>query len=113
MSMAPADDEQGHSAGDQSPARAKSDELIALFKARRDRLVAMVRRRVGSRLIARIDPEDVLQEVYLRARREWISDPLPREHRAWWLYRLVWRRTIELMRAALVAERNADREVPW
>jgi RNA polymerase sigma-70 factor (ECF subfamily) len=73
----------------------------------------MVRRRVGSRLVARIDPEDVLQEVYLRARREWISDPPPREHREWWLYRLVWRRTIELMRAALGAERNADREVPW
>ena len=73
----------------------------------------MVRRRVGPRLVAKIDPEDVLQEVFLRAKREWISDPPPTEHREWWLYRLVWRRTIELMRAALGSDRNADREVPW
>ena len=38
------------------------------------------------------------------ARREWNSDPPPHEHREWWLYRLAWRRTIELMRAALGPE---------
>ena len=53
-------------------------ELLALFKARRGRLAAMVRRRVGPRLIAKIDPDDVLQDVFIRASREWISNPPPR-----------------------------------
>jgi RNA polymerase sigma-70 factor (ECF subfamily) len=75
----------------------------------------MIRRRVGPRLIVRIDPEDVLQDVFVRASREWRSDPPPPEHREWWLYRLAWRRTIELMRAALGPTRDADRNVsaPW
>jgi RNA polymerase sigma factor (sigma-70 family) len=75
----------------------------------------MVRRRVGPRLLARIDPEAVVQDVFLRARREWNSAPPPSEHREWWLCRLVWRRTIELMRAELGPTRDADREVssPW
>jgi RNA polymerase sigma-70 factor (ECF subfamily) len=91
------------------------DALIRLFRSRRERLLAMVRRRVGPRLIARIDPEDVLQDVFVRAAREWTTDPPPPEHREWWLYRLAWRRTIELMRAALGPTRNADRDVsaPW
>jgi RNA polymerase sigma-70 factor (ECF subfamily) len=91
---------------------AGDDELLALFEARRNRLRTMVRRRVGPKLIARIDPEDVLQDVFLRASREWISDPPPLEHREWWLYRLAWRRTIELMRAALGSTRDADRDSP-
>jgi RNA polymerase sigma-70 factor (ECF subfamily) len=67
---------------------------------------------VGPRLVARIDPEDVLQDVFFRARREWISQRPPLEHREWWLYRLAWRRTIELMRAELGPTRNADRDSP-
>jgi RNA polymerase sigma-70 factor (ECF subfamily) len=63
-------------------------------------------------LIARIDPDDVLQDVFVRASREWVTDPPPREHREWWLYRLAWRRTIELMRAELGPTRNADRDTP-
>ncbi len=90
----------------------QNDDLVALFESRRGVLMAMVRRRVGPRLIARIDPEDVLQDVFLRAEREWSSDPPPHEQREWWLYRLVWRRTIELMRAVLGPNRNADRELP-
>jgi RNA polymerase sigma-70 factor (ECF subfamily) len=75
----------------------------------------MVRRRVGPRLIAKIDPEDVLQDVFVRAAREWTTDPPAPEHREWWLYRLAWRRTIELMRAALGPTRNVDRDIsaPW
>ncbi len=111
--MGPVVEKEGYSLDSGSPTPGGDDDLLTLFEARRDRLLAMVRRRVGPRLIARIDPEDVLQDVFLRARREWQSDPPPREHREWWLYRLAWRRTIELMRAALGPDRNADRETPW
>jgi RNA polymerase sigma-70 factor (ECF subfamily) len=88
-------------------------ELVSLFESRRDRLLAMIRRRVGPRLAAKIDAEDVLQDVFVRAQREWECNPPTPEHRDPWLYRLVWRRTIEQMRAALGPGRNADREVPW
>jgi RNA polymerase sigma-70 factor (ECF subfamily) len=111
--MAPVGVKEGDFLDWGSPSPDGDDDLLALFKARGDRLLAMVRRRVGPRLIGRIDPEDVLQDVFVRARREWLSDPPPREHREWWLYRLAWRRTIELMRAALGPGRNADRETPW
>ena len=113
--MSPSVQGDGFPFGGESPSARGDDDLLALFKARRDRLLAMVRKRVGPRLVARIDPEDVLQDVFLRAQREWQSSPPPPEHREWWLYRLAWRRTIELMRAALGADRNADREVsaPW
>jgi len=103
---------EGFSSKSEVPSPDEDDDLLAFFTASRSRLMAMVRRRVGPRLIARIDPEDVLQDVFLRAEREWSSDRPPPEHRDWWLYRLVWRRTIELMRAALGPNRNADRETP-
>ena len=61
------EEHEGVPSNRQSPSPRGDDELLALFKARRDRLLAMVRRRVGPRLIAKIDPEDVLQDVFLRA----------------------------------------------
>jgi RNA polymerase sigma-70 factor (ECF subfamily) len=111
----PAAEDEGSALPGEAASPDRDDALVSLFEAGRSRLLAMVRRRVGPRLIAKIDPEDVLQDVFLRARTEWISDPPPAEHREWWLYRLAWRRTIELMRAALGPTRNADRDVsaPW
>ena len=111
--MGPVGDGEADAAETNAPAGTGEDDLLALYNARRKRLVAMVRRRAGPKLALRIDPEGVLQDVFLRARREWISAPPPHEHREWWLYRLVWRRTIELMRVALGPEHNADREAPW
>jgi RNA polymerase sigma-70 factor (ECF subfamily) len=107
-----ADDERPDMRGESAPLSG-DDSLVSLFEAQRGRLLAMVTRRLGPRLAAKIDPESVLQDVFLRAWKEWNVQRPPREHWEWWLYRLAWRRTIELMRAALGPDRNADREVPW
>lgn len=111
--MGRTDEGLGPFAGARFSAPTGDEELLALFESRRERLLAMIRRRVGPRLTAKIDPEDVLQDVFLRAQGEWCSSPPPVPYRDWWLYRLAWRRTIELIRAALGPGRDADREALW
>jgi RNA polymerase sigma factor (sigma-70 family) len=73
----------------------------------------MVRRRVGRRLSLRIDPEDVIQDVYLRAQTEWVLEPPPVDKREAWLFRLVWSRAIDLIRVHLGPRRDINREYPW
>ena len=45
--------------------------LGQLFDDYRPRLLAMLRRRIDPRLAARVDPEEVLNEAFLDARRRW------------------------------------------
>ena len=50
--------------------RAGDDEAFApLFEAHRERLRRMVHFRMDPRLLGRIDPEDVVQEVYIAAQQ--------------------------------------------
>ena len=53
-------------------------QVAAVFWSYRDRLVKMVRYRLDSRLAGRIDPDDLLQEVWLDVRRridKYTSEP--------------------------------------
>src|SRR5438105_47885 len=58
-------------------------ELARAFEEYRARLLAMVRRRVDPALAARIEPEEILQEAYLRARTKWPGRELRTPVYAW------------------------------
>jgi RNA polymerase sigma-70 factor (ECF subfamily) len=87
--------------------------LAGAFERLRPRLLAMIDRRVGSKLAARIDPEGVVQEAYLRARPRWLGqEPRPADLDAW-VYGQVLDRLRERIRGALGPMRDAGRDVPW
>jgi RNA polymerase sigma-70 factor (ECF subfamily) len=87
--------------------------LGKLFEQHRARLLAMVRRRIDPALSARVDPEDVLEEAFLRAGARW-SDYDPQVMSGYtWLYRIVLDCLIEATRKAHAAGRSIRREVPW
>src|SRR4051794_24447197 len=84
------------------------DALAALFAFHRDRLRRMVAWRLDPRLNGRLDPSDVLQEVYLDAVRRlpsYLDNPgLPA---GLWLRLLTGRRLLELHRQHLGAQMRA------
>ena len=87
--------------------------LAELFELHRDRLRRMVGWRLDPRLNGRLDPSDVLQEVYLDAARRlpaYLENPnLPA---GLWLRLLTGRRLLELHRQHLGARmRSAGQEV--
>ena len=87
--------------------------LAEAFERLRPRLLAMVGRRSGSKLAARIDPEGVVQEAFIRARPRWQSlTPKPDDLDAW-VYAQVLDRFREVVRGALGPEHNVDRDVAW
>src|SRR5207244_2738412 len=86
--------------------------LAALFEYYRPRLRQMVRLRLDARLTARLDPSDVLQEVYLDVAGQ-IRAYLRRPRVAFyvWLRGLAWERLMKLHRRHLGAGcRAAGRE---
>jgi len=89
-------------------------ELGALFEAHGPRLTAIARRRLDDRLAAATDPEDVVSQAFLDARRKW---PAYRDTRKVsefvWLYGLVTDRVIAAWRAATRDRRDVNRNVPW
>jgi RNA polymerase sigma-70 factor, ECF subfamily len=87
--------------------------LTEAFERLRPRLLAMIGRRIGTKLAARIDPEGVIQEAFLRARPRWQAlAPKPDDLDAW-VYGQVRDRLIELIRTALGPEHNMDRDIGW
>jgi RNA polymerase sigma-70 factor (ECF subfamily) len=85
--------------------------LAEAFDRLRPRLVAMINRRTSSKLAARIDPEGVIQEAFLRAQPRWRAlAPMPDDPDAW-VYAQVLDRFRELARAALGPERDVDRDI--
>ncbi len=73
----------------------------------------MILRRVSSKMAARIDPEGVIQDAFIRARPRWQSlSPQPKDVDAW-VYGQVLDRLRELIRGAMGPERAVDREVGW
>ncbi len=87
--------------------------LAAAFDRLRPRLVAMILRRVSSKMAARIDPEGVVQDAFVRARPRWQSlSPQPKDIDAW-IYAQVLDRLRELIRGAMGPQRDVDREVGW
>jgi RNA polymerase sigma-70 factor (ECF subfamily) len=87
--------------------------LAGAFERLRPRLLAMIGRRIGSKLATRIDPEGVIQEAFLRARPRWQAlTPKPEDLDAW-VYAQVLDRLREAVRRALGPEHNVDRDVAW
>ena len=87
--------------------------LAGAFERLRPRLLAMIGRRISSRLAVRIDPEGVIQEAFLRARPRWQAlTPKPGDLDAW-VYAQVLDRFREVVRGALGPEHNLDRDVAW
>ena len=87
--------------------------LAEAFEAARPKLLGMVRRRLGPGLAARVDPEGVVQNAYLRARRRW-ADAAERPADLYaWVYGIVRDRAIDEARAALGPTRDASRDQPW
>src|SRR4051812_18280913 len=87
--------------------------LIEAFESARPKLVEMARRRIGSGLSARVDAEGVIQNAYLNARRRWMAATQKPTDLFLWLYGIVRDQTIDEIRAALGANRDAGRDVPW
>jgi RNA polymerase sigma-70 factor (ECF subfamily) len=87
--------------------------LAGTFDRLRPRLVAMVNRRISTKLAARIDPEGIVQEAFVRARARWQAlSPKPADLDAW-VYGQVIDRLGELVRGAMGPERAIDREIAW
>jgi RNA polymerase sigma-70 factor (ECF subfamily) len=87
--------------------------LAAVFDRLRPRLLAMIERRIGSKLAARIDPEGVVQESFIRARPRWQAlTPKPDDLDVW-VYGQVLDRFRELVRGAMGPEHDVDREIAW
>jgi RNA polymerase sigma-70 factor (ECF subfamily) len=87
--------------------------LAGAFERLRPRLLAMIGRRVGAKLAARVDPEGVVQEAYLRARPRWSARRPEQADLDAWVYRQVLDRLAERIRSALGPGRDAGRDVPW
>jgi RNA polymerase sigma-70 factor (ECF subfamily) len=85
-----------------------------LLLRHRDRLRRMIALRLDRRLVARVDPSDVVQEVLADACQQ-LSDYLRRRPLPFypWLRQLAWDRLIELHRAHVHAQkRSVAREEP-
>jgi RNA polymerase sigma-70 factor (ECF subfamily) len=96
-----------------STAVADMNSLAELMKLHRPRLLAMVQRRLDPALAARIDPDDILNDAFLKANDHWDwfqqqpdFPPYP------WLYRLVLDCLIENWRRHHRGQRDVKREMP-
>jgi RNA polymerase sigma-70 factor (ECF subfamily) len=93
-------------------ARGHGSAAEALLERHRDRLAAMVRLRMDRRMVARLDPSDVVQdaltEAYGKLPRFARTRPMPFYP---WLRSIAWERLIQLHRQHVRAlRRSVDRE---
>jgi RNA polymerase sigma-70 factor (ECF subfamily) len=92
------------------PSLSGFEPLVALH---RDRLEAMLRRRIDPALGARLDAEDILQDALLRARTVWERHGPPAIAPYAWLYRLAMDSLIDAWRRQTCGPRDARRDLPW
>jgi RNA polymerase sigma-70 factor (ECF subfamily) len=96
-----------------SAAVADMTTLAELLQTHRARLLAMVQRRLDPALEARIDPEDILSEAFLRAEHHWDwFQQHPNQPPYPWLYRIVLDCLIEAWRRHHRGLRDVKREMP-
>ncbi len=89
-------------------------KLEDLFERHRPRLLAALFRRLDPRLTPRIDPEDVLQDAFLRARQhEGPLRALPTDQVFPWLYRLARECLFAAWRRENRECRDVARGLPW
>jgi RNA polymerase sigma-70 factor (ECF subfamily) len=88
--------------------------LGKLFEEQRPRLLAMLKRRIDPALAARLDPDDILSEVFLEARRKW--DRFQQQATlspSAWLYGIARDCLIEVWRKSARDCRDHRRDLPW
>jgi len=89
------------------------DALAEAFGIYRPRMEQIVRLRLHPSLLARLDPEDVIQETFLAAGKRQDTFDASRTTTAWVWLRLVLAQTLtDLHRAHLGKKRDAGRESP-
>ena len=89
-------------------------ELGKLLEQHQPRLLAMIQRRLDPSLAARVDPEDILAESFLSARRKWPQFRTERSMTPYaWLYRIVLDQLIEMWRRETRSPRDLRRDMPW
>ena len=87
--------------------------LTAAFERLRPRLMAMINRRISTKLAVRIDPEGLVHEGFVRAKQRWQAlTPKPADLDAW-VYGHVLDRFKEVVRVALGPEHDVDRDIAW
>lgn len=101
----------GNARGQHGPSVNEKD-LKQLYLEHELKLSEMVRRHIGQRLAARLHPEDVLQEAFLRAERRWENRPSNPEDHYCWLYGMVRDEMLDQIRKAMAEKRSLDKEVP-
>jgi RNA polymerase sigma-70 factor, ECF subfamily len=86
--------------------------LGQLWEQHRNRLLAMLERRIDVRLRQRVDAEEVLNEAFLDAAREWpiYQQGSPMQPYAW-LYQITYDRLIEVYRRHVTAGRDVRRDL--
>jgi RNA polymerase sigma factor (sigma-70 family) len=87
------------------------EELAELFESHRPRLEAWVKAQLSPRLAARVDPEGVVQNAFLRAAPRWEKARREIKNLETWLARMVHDQLVEEIRSALGSWRNCDQEV--
>lgn len=88
--------------------------LGKLFDEHQTRLLAMLRRRMDPALARRIDPEDILSEAFLQARRKWSAFKQQRDVPSYaWLYRIVVDQYHEAWRRESRDKRDCRLDVAW
>jgi RNA polymerase sigma-70 factor (ECF subfamily) len=89
-------------------------ELGKLIEQHQHKLLAMIQCRLDPNLATRVDPEDILAEAFLAARRKWSRFKTKRSMTAYaWLYRIVLDQIFETWRRETRAPRDLRREIPW
>src|SRR5262245_11027573 len=91
---------------------AKAKDLRQLYLEHELKLSEMVRRHIGRRLAARLHPEDVLQDAFLRAEKRCDNCPSKPEDQCCWLYGIVRDEMLDQIRKAMAEKRSLDKEVP-
>lgn len=88
--------------------REEQEELARLFERYRMRLWTMLRRKIGVSLQAKLEPEDILSEAYIRAERRWTARPTEPERHFVWLYGIVHDQYVEMVRKLRAGIRGGD-----
>ena len=87
--------------------------LGRLLDEHRPKLLAMLQRRIDPALNARVDPDDILNDAFMVARRRWSDFQAGTMTPYAWLYRLALDQLIEAWRNASRGRRDVRKEMPW
>jgi len=86
----------------------EKNELAGLFDRYRMRLSSKLRRSISAALEAQFEPDDVLNEAYIRAGTHWYARPEDPQKDYVWLYGIVHDQFCDMLRKANAAKRGGQ-----